>query len=108
MSASRAARPPVEHPLMLRHPYTGETCLYADPGYTTEIIGLPEDESARVLEFLFAHETRDEFIYRHKWRRYDMLIWDNCATIHMATGGYRPDEPRHMMRTQIKVDEGRM
>jgi alpha-ketoglutarate-dependent taurine dioxygenase len=37
-----------------------------------------------------------------------MLIWDNCATIHMATGGYRPDEPRHMMRTQIQVDEARM
>jgi taurine dioxygenase len=106
--AQRAQRPPVEHPLVLRHPYTGETCLYADPGYTIRVLGLPEDESDRLLAFLFEHETKPEFIYRHKWRLHDILIWDNCATIHMATGGYRPDEPRHMMRTQVQVDEARM
>ncbi|MBI3513481.1 MAG: TauD/TfdA family dioxygenase [Proteobacteria bacterium] len=104
----RAARPPVQHPLVMRHPYTGDTCLYADPGYTTRILGLPEAESDQLLEFLFAHETRDAFIYRHKWRLHDILIWDNCSTIHMATGGYRPDEPRHMMRTQVQVDAARM
>ena len=106
--AQRAARPPVQHPLALRHPYTGETCLYADPGYTTRIIGLPQAESDALLAFLFEHETREDFVYCHKWRRHDVLIWDNCATIHMATGGYRPDEPRHMIRTQIKVDEARL
>jgi taurine dioxygenase len=106
--AQRAARPPVEHPLVLRHPYTGEPALYADPGYTTRIVGLPDAESDEILEFLFAHQTKPAFIYRHKWRLHDMLIWDNCASIHMATGGYRPDEPRHMMRTQVKVDEARL
>jgi taurine dioxygenase len=106
--AQRKARPPVQHPLVLRHPYSGDICLYADPGYTTRIIGLPQAESDELLDFLFAHETRAEFIYRHKWRRYDMLIWDNCATIHMATGGYRADEPRHMLRTQVTVDAARM
>jgi len=106
--AQRQTRPPVRHPLVLRHPYTGEPALYADPGYTTRIIGLPAAESDEILEFLFAHQTRSEFIYRHKWRPYDMLIWDNCATIHMATGGYRADEPRHMLRTQVTVDAARM
>jgi len=106
--AQRRARPPVPHPLALRHPYTGETCLYADPGYTTRIIGMDPAESDALLASLFEHETQPALIYRHKWRRYDMLIWDNCATIHMATGGYRADEPRHMMRTQISVDPARM
>ena len=107
-AAQRKARPPVEHPLVLRHPYTGEPSLYADPGYTTRIVGLPAAESDELLEFLFAHQTRPEFIYRHKWRRHDTLIWDNCASIHMATGGYRADEPRHMLRTQVTVDAARM
>ncbi len=106
--AQRRAKPAVPHPLALRHPYTGETCLYADPGYTTRIHGLEPAESDAILDTLFAHQTQDAFVYRHVWRRYDMLMWDNCATIHMATGGYRPDEARFMLRTQVSVDAARM
>ena len=106
--AQRRAKPPVPHPLVLRHPYTGEKCLYADPGYTTRIVGLDDAESDELLGFLFEHQTRPDFIYRHIWRKRDMLLWDNCATIHMATGGYRPDELRFMLRTQVSVDAARM
>jgi taurine dioxygenase len=106
--AQRDAKPPVSHPLVLRHPYTGAKSLYADPGYTIRIPDMPEDESAALLDFLFEFQIRPEFIHRHVWRARDILIWDNCATIHMATGGYRPDEPRSMIRTQISVEPGRM
>ena len=106
--AQRASRPPVRHPMVLHHPYTGAKCLYADPGYTTRILDMPEPESAEILDFLFAHQTKPEFVYRHVWRNHDVLIWDNCATIHNATGGYRPDEARTMMRCQVKVDETRL
>jgi taurine dioxygenase len=103
-SAQRAEKPPVVHPLVLPHPRTGRLCLYADPGYTTRILGLSPTESDALLEFLFAHQTRAEFQYRHQWRVGDVLIWDNIATIHMATGGYRDDEPRHMLRAQVLGD----
>jgi len=106
--AQRRQKPPVPHPLVLRHPYTGELCLYADPGYTTRIVGMDSPESDELLSFLFEHQTRPDFIYRHIWRQRDMLLWDNCATIHMATGGYRPDETRFMLRTQVSVDPARM
>jgi taurine dioxygenase len=106
--AQRRQKPPVPHPLVLRHPYTGVPCLYADPGYTTRIVGLPAAESDALLDRLFEHQTQPTLIYRHVWRRHDMLIWDNCATIHMATGGYRADEPRFMLRTQVSVDAARL
>ncbi|HEX7968276.1 MAG TPA: TauD/TfdA family dioxygenase [Stellaceae bacterium] len=99
--AQKASKPPVAHPMVVRHPYTGRKCLYCDPGYTVRVLDLAEAESAALLRELFAFQTRDEFLYRHKWRAGDVLIWDNIAAIHMATGGYSDDEHRHMHRTQV-------
>ena len=82
-AAQKATKPPVVHPMAVRHPYTGRTCLYCDPGYTIHVLGLAEAESAALLRQLFAFQTRDEFIYRHKWQVGDVLIWDNIATIHI-------------------------
>lgn len=103
----KATKPPVIHPMVVRHPFTGRMCLYADPGYTTEIVGLPADESRALLDMLFEFQTRPEFQYRHVWRVGDVLMWDNIATIHMATGGYGPDEHRLMWRTQVLGDPAR-
>jgi taurine dioxygenase len=97
----RAKRPPVVHPMVARHPRSGRKFLYADPGYTTRIIGIPADESERLLAMLSELQTRAEFTFRHRWRTGDVLIWDNWATIHMATGGYEPHEHRYMLRTQV-------
>jgi taurine dioxygenase len=102
--AQKAEKPPVVHPMVVRHPFTGRKCLYADPGYTVRVLGLSERESDELLEYLFEFQVRPEFQYRHKWRVGDVLIWDNIATIHMATGGYGPDEHRLMLRTQVLGD----
>ena len=106
-AAQKAAKPPVVHPLAVRHPYTGRLCLYCDPGYTIRVLGLAEAESAALLRRLFAFQTRDDFLYRHNWRVGDVLIWDNIATIHMATGGYGDAEHRLMHRTQVLGDAAR-
>lgn len=106
-AAQKAAKPPVVHPLAVRHPYTGRICLYCDPGYTIRVLGLAEAESAALLRRLFAFQTRDDFLYRHNWRVGDVLIWDNIATIHMATGGYGDAEHRLMHRTQVLGDGDR-
>ena len=106
-AAQEATKPPVVHPMVVRHPHTGRPCLYCDPGYTVRVADLGEDESAALLQQLFAFQTQDDFLYRHKWRVGDVLIWDNIAAIHMATGGYRADEHRLMHRTQILGDAAR-
>jgi taurine dioxygenase len=106
-AAQKATKPPVTHPMVVRHPHTGRLCLYCDPGYTVRVLGLGEAESTALLAELFAHQTQDEFLYRHKWRVGDVLIWDNIAAIHMATGGYGADEHRLMHRTQVLGDAAR-
>ena len=63
-------------------------------------------ESDELLNFLIAHAERPEFAYSHKWRVGDTLVWDNCASIHLATGGYDSSTPRLMHRVQVLGNEG--
>jgi taurine dioxygenase len=105
--AQRRQKPPVVHPVVLRHPWTGRKALYVNRGLTRYILGLPRSESDDLLEYLYQHAEDERFEYRHVWRVGDTLIWDNCATIHLATGGYGPETPRVMIRTQVLGDEAR-
>ncbi len=99
--AQRQTKPPVSHPMLLIHPISGRKALYANPGYTTRIDGLPQAQSDRILEFLFAHQTRDEYRYAFHWQVGDVLIWDNLRVIHRAVADYGPDEHRLMKRCQV-------
>jgi alpha-ketoglutarate-dependent taurine dioxygenase len=105
--AQKASKPPVVHPMVVRHPHTGRKCLYADPGYTIRVVDMPESESRALLDELFAWQVEPRFHYRHRWRVGDVLVWDNIAAIHMATGGYQPHEHRLMWRTQVLGDAAR-
>lgn len=98
----REAPPDIEHPVVRTHPFTGKRCLFVNEGYTTCIMGMPEEESAQALEFLFEHMTRVEFIYRHQWEIGDLLLWDNCATQHKAVFDYALPLRRRMERTTIR------
>jgi taurine dioxygenase len=102
--AQRKTKPPVSHPLVLRHPATGQPMLYANPGYAMWIDGMDRAESDRILEFLFRHQTQERFVYTHQWSRGDVLMWDNLRTIHQALADYRPDEPRLIKRCQVMAD----
>ena len=101
----RAKTPPVEHPMIRTHPVTQRKALYVNPGFTTGIVGMPRDESQPILDFLFRHATRAEFIYRHKWRVNDMIFWDNRCTMHYALSDYDFSVRRHMHRTTVAGDE---
>jgi len=96
-----AALPDVVHPVVRMHPFTSKPCLFVNEGYVTEIIGLPRPESDALLDQLFRHCLRDEFIYRHNWRVGDLLLWDNCSTQHCAVGDYDPGMRRRMDRTTL-------
>ena len=88
------------HPLVRTHPVTGAKALFVSPVYTVGIEGLTPAESQAVLGYLFGHITQDQFIFRHRWARDTLLIWDNRRTVHLAEGGY-DGHLRVMHRTTV-------
>jgi taurine dioxygenase len=99
--AQRRQKPPVSHPIFLKHPITGRKVLYANPGYSMRINELPQRESDDILEFLFQHQLKPEYRYRHQWGENDVLMWENFGTIHNAIADYGPDEHRLVKRCQV-------
>jgi taurine dioxygenase len=99
--AQKKAKPPVSHPIFLQHPITGRKVLYANPGYSMRINELPEKESDDILNFLFEHQLKPEYRYRHEWAEGDLLMWENFGTIHNAIADYGPGEHRLVKRCQV-------
>ncbi|MBD8595409.1 TauD/TfdA family dioxygenase [Pseudomonas sp. CFBP 8758] len=93
----------VTHPVVRNHPENGRKALFVSEGFTTHIVGLPEDESRDLLQQLYAHSVRDEHVYRHQWQPHDMVFWDNRSLVHLAAGC--PDHLRRKLyRTTIQGD----
>ena len=99
----RREAPPVEHPLVRTHPETGRKCLYISH-HAMRIVGLPEAEGTALLEELMAHATRADFVYAHRWRQGEVVMWDNRCTMHKATPYDAKGERRVMNRTVVKGD----
>jgi alpha-ketoglutarate-dependent taurine dioxygenase len=99
---TRLARgvPSYVHPVVRIHPATGRKALYVNRLMTVRIEGMPEQESDELLDMLFDHQERREFIYEHVWRRRDLLMWDNRCTLHARTD-FSPNERRLMRRVTI-------
>ena len=89
------------HPMVRRHPVTGLKSLYVSPRFTVAIEGVDDAEGQPLLDELFEHQKKPEFIFQHKWRRGDLVFWDNSATIHLAVGGIKPPGVRRLHRTSI-------
>jgi taurine dioxygenase len=98
---TRTIYPVSSHPVVAVHPWTGKRLLYVNRGQTTHIDGLPADESAAILEFLFAHIECPEWQMRFRWREHSIAFWDNRCTQHRAIWDYWP-HVRSGYRVQIK------
>ncbi|MEN5036123.1 TauD/TfdA family dioxygenase [Pseudomonas sp. TWI929] len=83
----------VIHPVVRTHPENGRKALFVSEGFTTRIVGLPDDESRDVLQQLYALSVLEQNIYRHQWQPDDLVFWDNRSLIHLATGC-----PAHLRR----------
>jgi taurine dioxygenase len=77
------------HPIVRRHPETGRAALFVNMGYTIGIEGVSEADATALLADLFAHQSRPEFVYRHRWSTGLLTLWDNRCLLHTATGGYQ-------------------
>jgi len=102
--AQRKSKPPVSHPVFLKHPLTGNKVLYANPGYAVRINELPEKESDEMLEFLFRHQLQPKYIYTSHWEERDVLVWEDIGTIHNAVADYGPHEHRFVKRCQVMAN----
>lgn len=99
--AQKAKKPPVSQVITPVHPITGRKILYANPGYTMWIDGMDRHESDLILDYLFRHQERAEFLYAHRWAVGDVLMWDNIGAVHNAVADYLPGEHRYMRRAQV-------
>lgn len=92
--------PPVAQPVVRVHPETGRKALYIGEK-VKRFDGMTEEESQPLIEYLVRHATRPEFLYRHPWRKNDILAWDNRCVMHQALGDFDETQLRHMERTTV-------
>jgi taurine dioxygenase len=81
----KAENPDVFHPLIRVHPANGRRALWPSTGTVKEVVGMPNPEGLQLIDELVAFATQERFIYRHKWRVGDVLVWDNRCTLHTGT-----------------------
>ena len=80
----RAALPPAEQVLVRTIPETGRRALYI-ASHARRVLGMADAEGASLLEELMAHATQRQFVYTHRWRLHDLVMWDNRCTMHRGT-----------------------
>jgi len=100
----KRARPDVWQPIARRHPKSGWTSLYIGR-WAYRIEGMPDDEAGELIEYLKGFATQPEFVYRHRWRVGDALLWDNRCTQHCATPFDDTKYRRLMHRTTLEGEK---
>ena len=94
------------HPLVRQNPRTGRKSLYL-ASHASMIVGWPVPEGRMLLHELMEHATRPQFVFSHRWRAGDLVIWDNLATMHRATSFDDRKHVRDMRRvTSLDIERG--
>jgi alpha-ketoglutarate-dependent 2,4-dichlorophenoxyacetate dioxygenase len=98
----RAMFRPVRQSLVRRHPVTGRPSLYLS-SHAGGIVGMPMPEARILLRDLTEHATQPRFVYVHRWRQWDFVMWDNRQVMHRVRR-YDESQPRDMRRTTVAGD----
>jgi taurine dioxygenase len=88
------------HPVVIVHPESGRKALYVNPGFTVGIEGRAQDDAFTLLQQLYAHAIKKDFVHRFEWRDGSIAFWDNRCTWHYALNDYQGQE-RLMHRITI-------
>jgi alpha-ketoglutarate-dependent 2,4-dichlorophenoxyacetate dioxygenase len=97
---------PVQQRLVRRHPLTGRKSLFL-ASHAGAILGWPLPEARAFLRDLTEHATQRQFVYTHIWRQWDLVMWDNCVTMHRARP-FNNQEVRDMHRTTVACEMSTM
>jgi len=92
------------HPLVRVHPETGRKALYLGRRRnwpSNYILDMPNKRSEALLDRLWRHATKPDFVWTHQWRPGDVLLWDNRCVMHYRTE-VDHTRPRVLHRTQIQ------
>jgi taurine dioxygenase len=96
--------PPVTHPLIRTHPATRRKGLYIG-NHTSHVEGWAVDKGEALLAELLDFATQPQFVYRHRWRPGDMVMWDNRCLVHRAIANFDMDRhARVLNRTVVRGD----
>jgi alpha-ketoglutarate-dependent 2,4-dichlorophenoxyacetate dioxygenase len=93
---------PVRQRLVRTHPVTGRKSVYL-ASHAGGIVGWPIPEARIFLRDLIEHATQREFVYSHKWRVGDLVMWDNRQVMHRGRA-FPANEPRDVRRTTLRGD----
>jgi alpha-ketoglutarate-dependent 2,4-dichlorophenoxyacetate dioxygenase len=93
---------PVRQRLVRTHPVTGRRSLYLS-SHAGGILGMPMPEARLLLRELTEHATQPPFVYVHRWRQWDLVMWDNRQVMHRVRR-YDERQPRDMRRTTVAGD----
>lgn len=94
------ALPPVPQTLVRRHAGSGRMSLYL-ASHAGRILGMSDAEGQALLQFLIDHATQAQFVYLHRWRVHDLVMWDNRCTMHRGRAYEDLRWPRDMQRATV-------
>ena len=89
------------HPVVRTHPDTGRKAIYVNRLMTLWIEGIERAESDEILDYLFAHIEKPEFVYEHVWSVGELVMWDNRCSAHARTW-FSPEKRRMMRRVTVR------
>jgi taurine dioxygenase len=104
LQAIDSVAPPVRHPAVIEHPYTGEKVLYANRGFTLGIADRSLDDSASLLTQIFDFAETDRFVREVRWSMGDIIIWDNRFLAHTSGRNSGSEEETMMYRITLRDD----
>jgi taurine dioxygenase len=97
-----ADAPPMAHPLVRTIPETGKKALFMGE-HAAYFEGMPPAYGEKRLEELTAHAIEERFVYRHKWKAGDIVMWDNRCLLHRANPNFDAARfPRVLQRTCLR------
>ena len=99
---------PVEHPMVRTHPMHGSRAVYFHISKATHIAGMSPEASRAYMRELLDRMIRPEIVYHHVWRKGDVLVIDDRATMHRAHGDYDRSQSRVLWRIIVEGDRPRL
>ena len=99
---------PIEHPMVRTHPVHGSKAVYFHVTKATHISGMTPESSKAYMQDLLDRMIRPEVVYHHVWRKGDVLVIDDRATMHRAHGDYDRSQSRVLWRVIVEGDRPRL
>ncbi len=90
-------------PAIRENPHNGRRCIWVSEMQTARLLGMDWEESREVLRAVYDYLYAPEGVFEHRWRKGDIIIWDNIALQH-ARGNVEGVGPRVLQRVIVGTE----